>query len=162
GIDRRRRTGSSSENFLQEAGLDRTAVLYANDPVAQPPRLFGVVANQDNRDRQLAAQVGKGFLDRVAGGVIEGSGRLAEPPYGRLLNQRPGQHCSLLLTDRKLGDASTSKPRIETGETQAALGVRLLSGELCREVDIRPHGPLEQRRQLWDQRDFAAERQRVV
>ncbi len=137
-------------------------VLEPHHPVAQPPRLLGVVADQDDRDLELAAQLGEGRLDRVAGGVVEGRGRLVEQQDGRLLGERAGQHRPLLLADRELGDVAPGELRIEAGEAQAALGVQLLAGEPGRVGEVRLDRPLQQGRQLRHQRDLAAQGQRVV
>jgi hypothetical protein len=120
------------------------------------------VGDEDDRDLQLPPQLRQRRLDRVAGGVVEGRGRLVEQEDVGPLRQRPGQHRPLLLADRELGDVPLGVRRVEAGEAQTARRVELLPGEAGGVSEVRLDRPLQQRRQLRDQGDLAAQGERVV
>ncbi len=130
--------------------------------VGEASGLFGVVADHYQRDVELAPQVGKGRLDRVAGIVVECRGRLVEQQHGGPLGERAGEHRPLLLADREPAHIALGEGGVEAGEAEAAAGVELGPGEPGREGEVRPDSALEQRGQLRHQRDFAAQRQRIV
>ena len=155
--------GDHVSTLLQRARVDRRAP----PPAAPPSRLSrracsGSWLTTTKEMSQLAAQLRQGRLDRVAGGVVEGRGRLVEQQHVGLLGQGAGQHRPLLLADRELGDVALGELGVEAGEPQAPLRVERAAREVGGEAQVRLDGPLEQRRQLRDQRDLAAQLQRVV
>ena len=78
------------------------------------------------------------------GALIERRGRLVEQQHSRLLCEGAGQHRALLLTDREGGDIAIGELGFETGEGEAARGVRLPSGQPGGELEVRAEAPLEQ------------------
>ena len=83
--------GASRQHLRQRAGARSTRPrLEPDHPVAEPARLLGVVADEDDRDLQLAPQLGQRRLDRVAGGVVEGRGRLVEQQDLAAAGRAPG------------------------------------------------------------------------
>ena len=143
--------------------LDRPAVLEPHHPLAEPPRLLGVVGDEDERDLQLPPQLGEGRLDRVAGGLVERRGRLVEQEHLGPLGQRPRQHRPLLLADRELRDVALGEARRRARRGRGSGRRRARCPARPRgEAEVRPDRSLEQRRQLRHQRDLAPQLQRVV
>src|SRR3954466_2204418 len=52
----------SRQDLRQRAPADQAAALGPQHPVAEPPGLLGVVADEDDRDLQLAPQLRQGSL----------------------------------------------------------------------------------------------------
>jgi hypothetical protein len=120
------------------------------------------VGDDDDREVQLLAQAAQGALDRVAGGLVEGGGRLVEEQDGRALRERPGQHHPLLLADREPADVAVGERRVEAGAEQSFAGVELAARQRRGVEEVLLDGAGQQRGQLRDQGDLAAQRQRVA
>src|SRR5436190_14034028 len=153
---------SNRELLLGRALGDHAPLVEAHHPVGHPPGLVEVVGDQHGRDVDSLAQVKQRRLDRAAGALVEGRGRLVEQQHARLQGQRPGQHRALLLAHRELAGITRGERGVEPGEVKQARYVGLAPGEIRREADVVLHRALEQRRKLWDEADLAPQLERVA
>src|SRR3954452_8848308 len=152
----------SREDALHRAALAHPAAVQPDHPLSEAPGLRRVVAYDNDRNVDLAPQLGQRRLDRVARGLVERRGRLVEQKDTWLLDQRPRQHRPLLLSDREHRDIAVGEGLIEAGKLKAARGVQVATGQPGGELEVRQHGALEERGELRDERHLAPQLERVT
>ena len=140
----------------------RPPVLDPDDVVGEPPRLLHVVRDDHGRDRRPGAQALERRLDRVACGLVERRGGLVEEQDPGVERERSRQHDALLLADRELGGVAVLERRVEAGQLEAAARVEAVAGEARPVGDVVVDRAVDQRRELGNEADLAAERQGVA
>ena len=142
---------------------DRTPGLDPDQPVRHPPRLREVVGDEHERDLEPLAAA-RAASPRRAGRVSASSAEVGSSSSStrRLERERPREHRPLLLADREPRAVARGErgSRPARSSSRSTSGSRPASSAAKRMLSV--DGPLEQRGELGNQADLAAQRERVA
>ena len=148
---------------LQRPAVDHAAGLEPHHPVAQPPRLLGVVGDEDERDLRARAAAPPASPRSRRGRRGRGPRSARRAAARRAAGPAPGPASPAAARRprawRRRGRRTRGRGRRGAGSAPASSS---LAGEAGGVAEVRLDRPLQQRRQLRDQRDLAPQRQRVV